>query len=98
MTTKYISIKSVLYGISLLIDDRYWNENKVLEWVNRGYRKMDLSPSFVTKTAELTVTSHKTTLPSDFKYLIQIMDTTDVSSVDTSNLLDESLDPPSNST
>lgn len=98
MTTKYISIKSVLYGISLLLDDRYWNENKVLEWLNRGYRKMDLSSAFVEKTAELTITTHKTTLPSDFRYLIQILDTTSVSNVDADTLLSDTLDLPAEST
>jgi len=98
MTTKYISIKSVLYGISLLIDERYWNENKVLEWINKAYRKLNLPASFVTKNVELTVTTHKATLPSDFKYLIQVMDTTTVTSAEADTFLSETTDLPEDST
>lgn len=29
--TKYIPLKSILYDLSLTIDDRYWNENKMME-------------------------------------------------------------------
>jgi len=36
-----------------------------------GLRQINLEPVFETKTVLLTVESHKTTLPSDFKYLIQ---------------------------
>lgn len=31
MTTNFISIKSVLYDLSLTLDDRYYNENKMTE-------------------------------------------------------------------
>jgi len=98
MTTNYISIKSVLYGVSLLLDERYWNENKALEWINRAYRKLNLPASLVTKTAELTITTHKTTLPTDFKYLIQVMDTTTVTSASADTFLSETTDLPEEST
>jgi len=98
MTSKYISIKSILYGISLLIDDRYWNENKVLEWVNRAYRKLNIVDAFVPKVTELTITTHKTTLPSDFRYLIQVMDTTQVTSAELETFLSDTTDHPDDST
>ena len=98
MTTKYVSIKSVLYGISLLLDERYWNENKVLEWINRGYRKLQISSSFETKLKELTVTSHKATLPADFKYLIQVMNTTTATAADGEAIMTYSVSPPENTT
>lgn len=31
MTTKYISYKAVLHDLSLTLDERYWNENKISE-------------------------------------------------------------------
>ena len=71
MTTNYVSIKSVLYDLSLSINERYWNEAAALEWAAKGFRMINLELGLEPKTALLTVATHKTTLPADFKYLIQ---------------------------
>lgn len=72
MTSKYISLKSILYDISLSIDDRFINENTFLEWAARGLRQLNISPLLEDKTEILTVIDHKATLPSDLRYLTQI--------------------------
>jgi hypothetical protein len=72
MTTNFISIKSVLYDLSLTLDDRYYNENKMTEWLAHGYRKLDMAISLEPKSMRLAVNHHKANLPSDFKFLIQV--------------------------
>lgn len=71
-SNKYISIKSVLHDLINTIDERYWNEAKMLEWATKGFRKLRLIGSLVDKIAVLDVCAHKATLPSDFMYLTQI--------------------------
>jgi len=98
MTTKYISYKAVLHDLSLTLDERYWNENKISEWVVHAYRKLDLPLSLEQQTALLTVTTHKTTLPSNFKYLVQIVDVTVPADADADTFLSDTTDLPSDST
>jgi hypothetical protein len=69
---KHTSIKSVLAQIALVLDDRYWNETTVMEHAARAYRQMNLEAKFENKVVELTVSNHKTTLPEDLKYIVQI--------------------------
>lgn len=69
---KHTSIKSVLAQIALVLDDRYWNETAVLEHATRAYRQMNLEAKFEDKVAQLEVTAHKTTIPSELKYVVQI--------------------------
>lgn len=72
MTTNYTSVKSVLYDISLTLDDRYYNESKIIEWLNKGARLLRTDQMLEGKLAAITLTSHKAQLPSDLKYLVQI--------------------------
>lgn len=72
MNNKYTSIKSILYDLSLTIDERYWNEIKMLTWLVRGYRQMNLAAALEPKTCQLAVINHKTELPTDFRYLTQV--------------------------
>lgn len=72
MNTNYISIKSVLYDLSLTIDDRYWNETKMTEWLAHGYRQLGIEDALVDKVHATELVNHKATLPSDFKYLTQV--------------------------
>lgn len=98
--SKFIPIQSVMYDLSLTIDDRYWNEIKFLEWANAGYRKLNLSASFVPAVCQLNVITHKATLPSNFKFLTQVAEYTgDACGTDSCNqvvysekLLDEYVD------
>lgn len=89
MTTNYVSIKSVLYDLSLSLNERYWNEAAMTEWLVHGLRQINLEPILETKTKLLTVTKHKAVLPSDFKYLIQAAKYTYNNTVDA--LADEDL-------
>lgn len=63
-----------------------------------AYRKLELPLSLEPKTSILTVTSHKATLPSDFKYLIQIVDITTPAAADAETFLDDTTDLPEDST
>ena len=72
ISNKYISIKSVIYDLLNTIDERYWNEARMLEWATKAVRKLNVINSFVTKVVEVEVCNHKATLPSDFIYLNQI--------------------------
>lgn len=74
MTTNYTSIKSILYDLSLTIDDRYWNEIKFTEWLVHGLRQMNVAPALVEKSIQLEVIQHKAELPSDLKYLTQVVE------------------------
>lgn len=72
MTSNYTSIKSVLYDLSLTIDDRYWNEAKMAEWAHRALRMIHTDQTLETKVTYLEVCEHKAVLPSDLKFLTQI--------------------------
>ena len=72
MITNYISIKSVLYDLSLTIDDRYWNEQKMLQWLIHGVRQINLISMLEPRVAEIQLSFHKAVLPSDVKYITQI--------------------------
>jgi hypothetical protein len=73
MKNKYVSIKSVLLNFSLDIDDRSYNENTALNWAMAGYKKLRLEESLVPEVEVLEVKDHKAALPSNFKYLIQVV-------------------------
>lgn len=72
MNNKYIPIDAVLYDLSLTIDDRYWNESKMLQWLIHGVRQINIEALLVDNVVALEVTAHKASLPSDFAYLNQI--------------------------
>lgn len=72
MTTNYISVNSILYDLSLTIDDRYWNQNKMTEWAHKALRLIRSDVMLESKLIYLEVSNHKATLPSDLKYLTQI--------------------------
>lgn len=72
MTTKYISIKSVLYDLSLTINDRYYNETKMLEWATHALRKIKASNMLKPQVCLKQVIAHKAELPSNLKYLTQV--------------------------
>ena len=66
---KYTSIKSVLHGLSTLVDEENWNENYFLEWAVRGARKLNLIHTYMDKVCEVTVSQHSGTLPADCQYI-----------------------------
>lgn len=73
MTTNYISLKSVLYDLSLVLDSTLWNESTMTEWAIRAVRKVGSSVMLQDKFALANIVDHKFQLPSDFKYINQII-------------------------
>ena len=69
---KYISIQSVLFDISQMVDEQYWDENKALEWVVRGFKKLNIAAKYETKVAILPVIAHKATMPSEARHIQQM--------------------------
>lgn len=69
----YISIKSVLYELSRLIPDSQWNELDFMEWANKALRRINVGNKYQEHVCYLPVVEHKASLPSDLKYLIQIL-------------------------
>lgn len=69
---KYTSIKSVLFNLSLTIDERYWQELNILEWATAALRSMNILPVLEDKVALITLCAHKATLPSDLRFLTQL--------------------------
>ena len=96
MTTNYTSVKSVLYDLSLTIDERYWNEIKMTEWLVHGLRQMNFEAQLTNKVAQLEVETHKATLPTDLKYIIQVVEYTRNNSTTWENIV-EAQDLPENS-
>lgn len=72
MSTNYISIKSVLYDLSHIIDERYWNENKMTEYALKALRQVSTSLLLQDKVQLVELEEHRAVLPCDFKYLNQI--------------------------
>ena len=71
--TKYTSIKSVLYDLSLTIDPAIWNEKSMTEWILKGLRKT-ASDSILKDTIYYAIVeNHKVKLPVDLKYINQII-------------------------
>jgi len=68
----YVPIDTVLYDISLLVDDSHYNETKFREWALQGYRKLGANNVYENKVALLGVEDHKSHIPLDLKYITQI--------------------------
>lgn len=78
----YTSIKAILYDLSDLIPSRYWNEDSLLEWANKGLRRIGTAAKYQTALQLIPIIEHKAILPSDVKYLIQIAYKTDATASD----------------
>lgn len=72
MTINYISIKSVLHDLSLMIDERYWNETAMEEWITKALRQLNIEPALEQAVSLVELCEHKAILPSDLKYLTQV--------------------------
>lgn len=71
MSRKYISIKSVLYDISISVEETMWEPNKAIEWVTNGLGRIETSKKFNDCLALLRIQEHKSELPEDVKYINQ---------------------------
>jgi hypothetical protein len=72
MTTTYTSVKAVLHDLSLLVDERYWNEMAMEEWITKALRQLNIEPALEQTVALIPVVEHKALLPKDLKYLTQV--------------------------
>ena len=72
MTSNFISIRSVIYDLALTIDERYYNETKMLEWATKALHIIGPEVALEATTAQVAVTQHMFSLPCDLKYLTQI--------------------------
>lgn len=70
--TPYVSIRTILYDISTMLDSKEWNEANMLEWAFRALRKNKATTVYTTKVAFRNCIDHKFPLPSDLKFLNQI--------------------------
>lgn len=69
----YISIRSVLYDISTMMDSKEWNEANMLEWAYRALHKNKANKIYTTKVGLVDVIDHKFPLPDDLRFLHQIV-------------------------
>lgn len=69
---KYTSIDSVLYDLHTVFEDQNWSETRMREWATRGYLKANLPAKYDIKTDFLIVEEHKSQVPTDAKYILQI--------------------------
>lgn len=68
---KYISINSVLYNLSLSVDESTFDETRFLEYALQGYRKMESSHKYIPEACLIAVSEHKATVPSNAVHIIQ---------------------------
>jgi len=68
----YTSIKSVLYDLSTLLPEEYWNETVLTEWAIKALRKINVHQKLEETSSFIYVENHKARLPKELKYLTQI--------------------------
>lgn len=54
------------------MDERYYNDVKLLEWASKAARSMNLISKFEPKFCEVTITDHKGILPEDVRHLVSV--------------------------
>jgi hypothetical protein len=88
---QYTTLDSVLFYVSTLIPEEHFNPLIMKEWALKALRKMKFRSQLETTVAILPVLNHKAKLPSDAKFLNQILwwggSTTDVTTEDLQTLL-----------
>lgn len=69
---KYTSINSVLYNLSLSVDESQFDETRFREFALQGYRKMESYHKYTTTLCLVPIVDHKGTIPGDAVHIIQI--------------------------
>ena len=69
--THYTPIRSILYDLSLTINDKYWNEEAAMQWATQGLRKLNILSLLEDKVALIPVEDHKAIMPTGYQYLTQ---------------------------
>lgn len=67
---KLISIQSVLFDLSTLMDEKQWNSAHFLEWATKGAKSLKIENKYVEKVELLTIEDHMTTAPVDLAYIV----------------------------
>lgn len=70
--TRLVSLKSVLYDLSTIVEEKYWNETLFYEWAAKGFLKFQIPAKYETCVAVLTLEGHKAQLPVDAETILQI--------------------------
>lgn len=72
MITNYTSIKSVIYDVSMTLDERYYNERDIYELALKALFDIKAETILVDRATVLEVVDHKAVLPEDLKFLTMI--------------------------
>lgn len=70
---RYISIKSVLADIATMVDENVWNEALYTEWAHKALSKFRANSKFDLTVCFKQVEEHKAEIPSDARYIVQIL-------------------------
>lgn len=84
----FVSIKSVLYDLSTVLPEQEFDQTLMLEWAHKALRKLNSNAKLASSVCILNVQNHKTVVPPDLKYIVQLAYKTyaDISNVDMENL------------
>lgn len=69
---KYVSMEAILDDIHSMVDDIDWDEDRMLEWAVKGYRKLHLPAKYEENVAIINVVDHTAELPDDLININQI--------------------------
>lgn len=72
MTTKFVSLKSVLYQVALLLDDVDYKEEEFTEFALQALRKFRGVVALQDFVKQLSLESHKAELPQNLLYLVGV--------------------------
>lgn len=82
---KFVSIDSILYKLSLVIDDRHFSESRFREWAIEGFRQSKVKSKYCLNYCILEIKQHKAILPEDLVFVDQIIHKPATSSSNSSN-------------
>ncbi len=80
---KYVSMETVLDDIHSMVEDIDWDEDKMLEWAVKGYRKLHIPTKFEEKVAFLEISNHTAPLPEDLININQLFYKENINAVST---------------
>ena len=72
MTTKFVSLKSILYQVSLLLDDVDFKEEEFTNFALQALRMFRGTVKLEDYVAYVSLTEHKAALPSNLVYLVGV--------------------------
>jgi len=69
---KLISLRSVLYDLSTMVEEKHWNETIFYEWAAKAFLKFRVYDRYETCIKVVEVENHKAQLPSDTEMLLHV--------------------------